>query len=351
MGWQLGGRTVDERLLPLLAAIAAAGSLAQAARACGISYRAGWDLLGRHAAAIGAPLVTLERGRGARITSLGTQLLAADARGRSLLDREVGALSMLPVRPRKALERASTRAAHPLRIAASHDLALERLLGGRHARTGAFELAFSNSLQALAVFARGDADVAGFHVVLPAEGDQSHRPFLTYLDSRRDLLIRFADRAQGLLVPPGNPRRITRLEQVAGRRLRFVTRQRGSGTRLLVESLLQRIGVRPGAIEGFGSQAPTHHAVAEAVATGRADVGFGLAAAARDHGLDFVPVTRERYFLAVRRAGYEAGATDALIGQLRGRRLARIAAALDGYDARAAGTIEAVTVLELATRR
>jgi molybdate transport repressor ModE-like protein len=345
VAWRIGGALVDARLVPLLAGIAAAGSLATAAKACGVSYRAAWDLVARYRDEIGAPLVTLERGRGARLAPAGEALLKADARGRVLLDRELGALD-LDGATVNGRARASTQAAPPppLRIAASHDLVLERLLSAR-SRAHPVELAFSNSLQALATYARGDADAAGFHVALAPEVAESTKPFLTYLDADRDVLVRFADREQGLILPRGNPRRVSRLEQVARRGLRFVTRQRGSGTRLLVEALLARAGVRPGTIEGYASQAPTHYAVAEAVAAGRADVGFGLAAAARAHGLDFVLVTRERYFLAARRARVKAGALDPLLVRLRGRQFRRIASTLAGYDIRGAGTLAHVATL------
>lgn len=336
LAWRIGNTLVDARLVPMLAAVRASGSLAAAARACAISYRAAWDLLGRHAAA-GATLVTMERGRGARLTALAESLLEADTSGRALVER------IAPVRALSAQGPAGAARApvQEVRLIASHDLLLERAL---RRRGKSIEVTFAGSLEALAAFARGDADAAGFHVAAQADLGESPRAFLHYLNARRDALLPIAVRTQGLIVPPGNPRRVTRLDQIARRHLRFVNRQRGSGTRLLVDALLRRASVRPSAIEGYGSQAHTHRAVAQAVASGAADVGFGLAAAAAELALGFVPIAHERYFIAIRRKALGEPRLEPLFASLERGRLTRHARALAGYTIPAA--IAAVSVNE-----
>jgi molybdate transport repressor ModE-like protein len=332
LGWQLGNAPVDPRLLPLLAAVRASGSLAAAARACGISYRAAWDLVARFGAH-GITLVNLHRGRGAELTAAGAALVDADARGRALLDR----LPAVFTAPDPAAEARRDRGAPPLRIVASHDLLLERLLA---TADGVVETTFAGSLEALAAFARRDADVAGFHIALDRSIGESARPFLHYLDRRRHVVVRLADRDQGLIVPRGNPGNVRTLSAVARRRLRFVNRQRGSGTRMLVDALLGAAGIRPSAIEGYGSQAHSHRAVAEAVAAGRADVGFGVAAAAAELRLDFVPVTRERYHLAVRRTDLARGRLTRLLALLERRRMLIAVRTLPGYDVSTSSRVE-----------
>ena len=134
-----------------------------------------------------------------------------------------------------------------------------------------------------------------------ARGAGIARPSSNGCVARRDKLIRFVDREQGLILPRGNPARVRSLRGVVERKLRFINRQRGSATRLLIDRMLaDERRSTPSALEGFGNEEFTHPAVAATVASGGADAGFGLRAAAAEYGLAFVPLVRERYFLAVR---------------------------------------------------
>ena len=136
-----------------------------------------------------------------------------------------------------------------------------------------------------------------------------------------------------------------RFRDLAERGLRFVNRQRGSGTRLLIERHLAAEGVSPASVAGYATEEYTHAAVAATVASGGADAGFGLRAAAAEYGLTFVPLVRERYFIAVRAADVAKPAIAALIAMLRRPALSRIVARLPGYRARAAGSIVDVDTL------
>lgn len=335
LSWTLpdrGGEALDRRLLALLDALSRHASLRAAVGEAGLSYRAAWDLLRAAQALFGAPLAVLERGRGARLAPLGSALLAAVTRA----ERETGAAL---ARAAFDLGPAPLRRAR-LRIVASHDLALAQLRDALPASGPVqLDLAFAGSLDALEAYSRGEADAAGFHV--PANGlDAAGRAACArWLRPRRDRLVLFAEREQGLIVPPGNPRRVKSIADVAGKRLRFVNRQPGSGTRLLVDSLLARAGLTPGRIAGFDTIENTHVAVAGAIAAGTADVGFGLRAAAAEFGLGFVPVTRERYLFAVRAKAVETPAMRAFLALLRGPLLGGIASRLPGYDASHAGRL------------
>jgi putative molybdopterin biosynthesis protein len=161
----------------------------------------------------------------------------------------------------------------------------------------------------------------------------------------RDRLVRFAVREQGLIVPKGNPRRVRTLADVAAKRLRFVNRQTGSGTRLLIEALLAREHVDATRIRGFGTAERNHVAAAGAVASGRADAAFGLRAAAAEYGLAFVPLAREEYRFVVRARAVASPAVGAFLTTLRGPLLKRSAAHLAGYDVSRAGMVEPVSTL------
>jgi molybdate transport repressor ModE-like protein len=339
---------LDARLLPLLEAIAASGSLAAAVDTKGISYRAAWGILRDWQARLGTALVLLERGRGASLTAAGRQLLEAHRAAQRHL---AGALPALAIEVGGTLRPHGRGATLRLRIAASHDLALAAFAGEALARERLdLDLSFMGSLRALEEFDAGRVPVAGFHVPVGGRVARSRTPFLRFLDARRDRLVRLVDRDQGLILPRGNPQHVRTLAEAAVRGLRFVNRQRGSGTRLVVDQLLAAARIEPRRLAGYTREEFTHAAVAATVASGGADVGFGLHAAAAEYGLAFVPIVRERYFLAVRARGLEAPALERLRSALRAPAFAALLAGIPGYAGAGAGEVDAVAVLTARAR-
>ena len=193
-----------------------------------------------------------------------------------------------------------------------------------------------------ATFAEGRTDAAGFHVALET---RNVAPFLHWLNVRRDRLIRFVDREQGLILPRGNPSRIRNFKDIAKKRLRFVNRQAGSGTRLLIDRIMAEEGLRADALHGYPREEFTHSAVAATVAAGGADAGFGLRAAAAERGLAFVPLINERYYLAVRKAHLGAAGIGMLLHWLRSPAFVRLASGFLGYDPAHAGTVATIDTL------
>src|SRR5262245_3109000 len=251
IGWAFdceGGEPLDPRLIPLLEAIAATSSLAAAIVACEISYRAGWGLLRDYERKLGRPLVRLERGRGASLLELGEVLLRAQSTAHERLARvmadvalDVGHVTLRAERP----------PAPSLRAAASHDLALTALSDSLPESGGLrLELSVMGSLNALKEFAEGRADAAGFHVPIGEHSTWDRTPFLQLLHARRDKLVRFVDREQGLILPHGNPARIRTLRSIADRGLRFINRQRGSATRLLIDRMLAEENIDASRLQG-----------------------------------------------------------------------------------------------------
>ena len=155
------------------------------------------------------------------------------------------------------------------------------------------------SLGGLVALRDGLCHIAGSHLLDPATGEYT----LPYLD--RILpgagagVVRLVHRDQGLIVAPGNPLGLAGIGDLTRAGVRYVNRQRGAGTRVLLDHELGQRGISPGAVDGYAREEPTHLAVAAAVAAGRADAGLGIMAAARAFGLDFVPVTQEPYDLVV----------------------------------------------------
>ena len=335
IAWRAADREalrLDPRLLPLLREIRHRATLRAAVAGVGLSYRGAWDLLGSHTRSLGAPLVLLQRGKGAHLAPLAEALLAADDRARRALETRGDDLAVR-IEP--------TRHAARLRCVASHDLLLAEL-----ARELSVDLGFRGSLDSVAALARGEADVAGFHVTAGAA--DSALPYLRLLKARRDRLVRFAAREQGLIVAAGNPKKLRSLGQVAAKRLRFVNRQRGSGTRALVEDLLREARIAPAELRGYGDEEFTHAAVAATIAAGRADAGIGVRAAAARFGLGFVPLRREQYWLAAHARTLASPAGERMLAALRTPSFERAARRLTGYDVTAAGEVLAVGALRQA---
>ena len=345
VGWEVAGHPptpLDPRLLPLLTAIAATGSLAAAVAEVGLSYRGAWGLLREYQRKLGTPLVALERGRGASLARSGEQLLAMEKSAQRRLAHAFERISVeIGAGPRMARVMPGPR----LRAAASSDLAMaalaDRINAGNESR---LDLSFMGSLAALEHYAQGRVDIAGFHVPLGLP-QASRAAYLRWLRTRRDRLVGFVDREQGLIVPRGNPQRLRTFRDIATRELRFVNRQRGSGTRLLIDALLKDEGIDGAHIQGYSNEEFTHAAVAATVASGGADAGFGLRAAAVKYSLGFVPQARERYWLCVRSAAVQSAPVMQLVEALQSPAFARIVKRLPGYACPTAGRVVAIDVL------
>jgi len=339
--WQAGNADLDARLVPLLRKVAKEGSLSRAVSALRQSYRHAWGLMGKMERALGQPLVLMERGRGARLTPFAEKLLEADAAATSVLARELAPVLQALNRETPA-SRTATRE-KPIVIHASHDYALAELRDLLSDSGGAaLELHFRGSLDCLAGLARGECDVAGFHLPEVSVGSAAFAPYRPWLRARSLRLVRFVNRRQGLMVARGNPKRLLTLADLAAKSARFVNRQPESGTRLCFDRLLSDAGLRPSQIKGYPVEEFTHAAVAATIASGMADAGFGIEAAARQHGLDFVPLAGERYFLAARGATLERPAAQSLLAELKGAAFRQRLDALPGYEAIGIGDVFSV---------
>lgn len=223
----------------------------------------------------------------------------------------------------------------------SHDLALDLLASHIRRLDPATRLSSANvgSLGGLLALQRGDAHLAGTHLLDEETGDYNW-PFIRRLLPNQELvLVHVAYREQGLIVPPGNPLGLQRLSDLTRPDVRFANRQRGSGTRVLLDYELKRAALAPSAIQGYGREEFTHLAVAAAVLSGSAQVGLGILGAARALGLDFVPLFHERYDLAIPRRHWESALLAPLRAALADPSYHAAVNALGGYDVRAMGTL------------
>jgi putative molybdopterin biosynthesis protein len=216
----------------------------------------------------------------------------------------------------------------------SHDLVLDLAASTLRERDPRLTLASSNvgSLGGLTALRDGLCHVAGSHLLDPETGEYTLPYVERLLPGRNVAVVRLVHREQGLIVAPGNPAGITSIDDVAERGLRYVNRQRGAGTRVLLDHELARRGISPEAIVGYKREEHTHLAVAAAVAAGRADCGLGVLAAARAFGLDFVPVAQEPYDLVLLTDSIEDQFLAPLWKLLESDDFRRAVTDLGGYD-------------------
>jgi len=228
-----------------------------------------------------------------------------------------------------------------LRLIGSHDLALDVLARRLRARPRSVILNVvpTDSLDGLFALARGAADLAGCHLLDPDTGEYNI-PFVhRLLPGETILLVTLAYRQQGLIVARDNPKRLSGIADLGREEITIVNRHRGSGTRVLLDGSLLQAQIDPLRVRGYEHEEATHLAVAGAVAAGTADAGLGIMAAARAYGLDFVPVARERYELALRPATAARPAVQSLIETLCSADFRAVVTALGGYDTAESGTI------------
>lgn len=225
----------------------------------------------------------------------------------------------------------------------SHDLTLDLLSSELSKVHAGLSLSSSNvgSLGGLIALQRGEAHLAGSHLMDEETGEYNVSYVHRYLPGTPVVLVNLVYRDQGLIVPKGNPKGVTGLDDLLRPDVQFVNRQRGAGTRVLLDYRLKQMGVSPTQIQGYRREEYTHLAVAAAVSSGSADTGLGILAAARALHLDFVPLMQERYDLVIPLTVYESGLLNPLLALIRGSAFREQVEALGGYDGRQMGDVVA----------
>ena len=223
----------------------------------------------------------------------------------------------------------------------SHDLTLDLLASLLRRNDPGLTLSSSNvgSLGGLMALSRGEAHLAGSHLLDEETGEYNVTFVHRYLEGQDVVILNLVGRTQGLMVPTGNPLGITSLEELCREGVSFVNRQRGSGTRVLLDHKLKQLGPHIPRIAGYEREEYTHLGVAAAVAAGRADTGLGILSAARAMGLDFVPLLNEQYDLVIPIDFYDGELLAPLLGLIRSDEFKSEVEALGGYDTSCTGEV------------
>lgn len=226
-------------------------------------------------------------------------------------------------------------------VTGSHDIVLDLLASHLRQRGLALSSAHVGSLGGLTALRRGEAHMAGTHLLDEQTGGYNVSYVQRYAGRPCNLLL-LCRRSQGFMVQPGNPKGITSFADLARADVTFVNRQRGAGTRLLLDYELKQAGVDPAKIKGYRTEEFTHLAVAASVKSGRADAALGILAAARALECDFIPLTQEEYELCVPLEYWEHPGVEAIREIVSSPTWQAEVEALGGYDLKEAGRARSV---------
>ncbi|ADG81625.1 molybdopterin biosynthesis protein [Thermincola potens] len=223
----------------------------------------------------------------------------------------------------------------------SHDISLDilgNLLKERFPRLS-LSSAHVGSLGGLMAIKRGECHIAGMHMLDEQTGEYNLPYIERLLKNQQVTVINLMYRQQGFIVARGNPKQIKGIEDLVRNDVRFINRQRGAGTRILLDYYLKQKGIDPELIAGYDREEYTHMAVAVAVASGTVDTGLGILAAAHALDLDFVPLTEERYDLVIPAEFWHTDLINALMEIIRSDKFKVRVAGLGGYDMRDTGKV------------
>jgi putative molybdopterin biosynthesis protein len=237
------------------------------------------------------------------------------------------------------LYRSRTEIERTILCIGSHDLTLDLLaqfLAEQDRRLASANVGSQGGLIALR---RAEAHLAGSHLLDTKTGEYNISYIRQYLPNIPVKVVALVGREQGLLVRRGNPKGVRSLEDLNRSGIQFVNRQRGAGTRVLLDYHLNLLGIARESIVGYNQVEYTHLGLAAAIASGRADCGLGIAAAAQALDLDFIPLYQERYDLVMPRQHADSHLLAPLFGLLTGRGFREAVSRLTGYDVSVMGTV------------
>lgn len=215
----------------------------------------------------------------------------------------------------------------------SHDNTLDVLADELHAAHGHLTLSSSHvgSMGGLMAIKKGGCHLAGTHLLDTTDGSYNISYIKKYLPNMPVRLIQLVFRDQGLIVPRRNPKRILGIEDLCREDIRFINRQTGSGTRILLDFKLKELDIAPGRVRGYDNEEFTHMSVAAGVLSGTVDVGLGIMAAAKALELDFIPVVTEQYDLLIPEAYFNSEPIQRLLETIRSDAFKARVEALGGY--------------------
>lgn len=241
---------------------------------------------------------------------------------------------------------------HTLVAIGSHDPLLDELSDLLHTRYPDLFMMSSHvgSMGGLMAIKRGETHIAGTHLLDERDGSYN----VSFINKRFPKggvkLVECVNRVQGLMLGKGNPKQIHSIKDLARKGIRYVNRQKGSGTRILIDYLTKKEGIDTTQIYGYDREEFTHTSVAAQIASGTADAGMGILSAARLYDLEFVPICMEQYDLLISEDAFESEMVQKLLEILQSKEFADRLAALGGYELNHPGTIRSLKPADAQSR-
>lgn len=238
------------------------------------------------------------------------------------------------------VEQFDTNASLPIRLSGSHDFLVEHFVKQTSKDLQLqIQPTYIGSLEGLMMMYRGQSDIAAIHLLDPAS-QEYNLPFIHQLFVYESIsVVRFVSREQGFIVAKGNPKGIYDFNDLIGKNVQFVNRQKGAGTRFLFDSMLSKNGISPSEINGYSTEEWNHLSTASYISRGIADVAFGIQSAASHLGLDFIPVAKEQFDLVFRFTNDNKQKLTDLIDYLQSPGFKSSLTDLEGYDIQDLGTV------------
>ena len=227
-------------------------------------------------------------------------------------------------------------------IIGSHDLTIDLLASELKKINPFLNISASNvgSLGGLMAIKKGKAHLAGSHLFDPETGIYNLTYIDRYLKGVPVKVVNLVIRHQGLIVPKGNPKGIKGIADLTRSDITMVNRQRGAGTRILLDYKLKQLGINPSQIKGYEHEEFSHMAVAVDVLSGRADVGLGIYAAAKALGLDFIPIATEEYDLVIPEQFWHTEKIQTILELINSLAFKQAVEKMGGYETTKTGTIK-----------
>ena len=228
-------------------------------------------------------------------------------------------------------------------IMGSNDFTIELLSHELSKRFPKYSLSFSNvgSIEGLIALSRGSSHIAGCHLFDPETGDYNLPYIARYLPGIETIVVNLVYRDIGLIIKPGNPLNISGIKDLSRSGVKTINRQKGSGTRILLDYELMKLGIDPKEVDGYEREVNTHMEVAMAVLSEAADVGLGIFSAAKMLGLEFIHITKERYDLIIPKENLSAPPIISLLEVIRSPKFKESISQMGGYDTKETGKIMA----------
>ena len=328
---------IDPILFTLLGHLHSNPKLTKAAEQANISYRHAWNVLNKWNDILGIALVTQVKGQGTKLTPLGEKLIWAE----SLIDAQLAPdISTLTSTINRELNDYLGKNDNLIRIHASHGYAIDAIPKlSLHQDTISIDIRYMGSAEAIESLTNNDCEIAGFHIcthpLLRSHiGSQHYQGLMT----PEYTIIKMVMRKQGFIVQKNNPKSIYYLSDLTRPDIQIINRQKSAGTRILLDELISKCGMSGSDINGYNNEEYTHTAIAAHVASGAADIGFGIEYAARKFSLDFIPIVSEQYVLACNTNTLTSPAISMLIENIKSHEFAQEICNLPGYELDSVGS-------------